>query len=104
MAAMRPPRIPISIRPSRPCPGSRTCPPLITTSYGMNRHLPLGCCEQLAACQASTLGHRLELRPGDLGMPVARAQTAVRTSDHVLGPDESRVAYQAVSDQARVLA
>src|SRR5579859_3590259 len=37
---MRPPLMPISMGPSRPCPGSRTCPPLITTSYGMNGDPP----------------------------------------------------------------
>src|SRR5579859_1080311 len=37
---MRPPVMPISMGPSRPCPGSRTCPPLITTSYGMNGDPP----------------------------------------------------------------
>src|SRR5712691_4948917 len=37
-AAISPLEIPMSIRPSRPWPGSSTCPPLTSRSYGMRHH------------------------------------------------------------------
>src|SRR5678815_3248916 len=48
-------------------------------------------------------GHRLKLRPGDLGIAHARSETTVRTGHDVFTPDDFRIAHQAVGDCLRVL-
>src|SRR5207244_11917354 len=58
---------------------------------------------ELLRCDACSLGHRRELRPGDLAIPDARSDAAVRAGDYVLLTDQVRILDQSVRHQPRML-
>src|SRR5262244_820541 len=58
---------------------------------------------ELSRGQARAFHERLELRPGDLRMAHARAETAVRTGDHVLAADQPGVADDSLGDELGML-
>src|SRR5204862_1689 len=58
---------------------------------------------QRGAGQFAPFRHRGQLGPTDLGVAYSCAEAAVRARHHVLRPDQSGEASQALSDQLRVL-
>src|SRR6185503_17641153 len=55
----------------------------------------LSAAPQLLRRAAGAFRHRFKLRPADRGMADARADAAIGAGEHVLAPDELRIAHEA---------